>query len=93
MEAQGIKETKEALIGAVALAVVVIKLSKDGLAMDDLSALVAKFVSDPEFRAKLEEGAKGIEKVPAEIKDISFAEGLELAAVLPQLLEALKGLK
>lgn len=90
-EVVGIKETKEALIGAMVLGVFVAARLKDGAQLDDALALGQKFVGDAEFKAKVMAAIEGIDKVPAEVKDISFAEILELAQVMPELLAAIKG--
>jgi len=90
-EVVGIKETKEALIGAMALGVFVAARLKDGAQLDDALALGQKFVGDADFKAKVMAAIEGIDKVPAEVKDISFAEVLELAQVMPELLAAIKG--
>jgi hypothetical protein len=76
---QGIKETKEAVLGVMALGFYVAKLAKDGIQMADAGALLAKLQGDAEFAAKLKAAYEGIEQVPAEIKDITVAEGIELA--------------
>jgi hypothetical protein len=90
---EGIKETKEALLAVVVLGAFVAERAKDGLKLDDLSALVTKFVTDPEFKTKLEMGVQGIDKVPAEVKDMTFVEVLELAQIIPDILEIFKSMK
>lgn len=89
-EVKGIKETKEAILALVVLGKVVAGLAKDGLKLDDAVALGAKFASDEAFKKAVLDGVNGIDQVPEEIKDLSLAEGLELAGVIPQILEALK---
>lgn len=89
MEAKGIKETKEALIGAVALGAFVIERAKDGIDMNDAMALAGKLASDEDFKMILQQAIMGIDQVPAEIKDISFAEAIEIAGVIPELLRIL----
>ena len=92
---EGIKETKEAVVGVLVLGALVAKELKNGFQFPgDLVALFAAIQSDEAKKAKLEAAVGAIEKVPAEIKDISVAEGIELAsaviAELPALIEALK---
>lgn len=88
MEAQGIKETKEALLALVLLGKFVADRAKDGLAIDDAVALAQK-LSDPAFVDVLKAAVEGVDKVAAEVKDLSFAEVLELAGVLPEILKIL----
>jgi hypothetical protein len=87
---QGIKETKEALLALVLLGAFVAERAKDGLDLSDAVAVAQKLAGDPEFMAKVKAGIDGIGAVPAEIKDLTFAEILELAGVLPELLSAFK---
>lgn len=94
MEAYGIKETKELLIGVNELSIVLVGLLKDGAQVSDAAALIEKMKSDPEFMAKLQAAYDKINEVPAEIKDLNLAEGLELvieqAKFVPKILEAAK---
>ena len=89
----GIKETKEAFVGVNELALFLISRLKDGIGMDDAVAAFQKLSTDEDFRNKLLEAVKGIEQVPAEIKDINMQEGMELAtlalAYIPRYGEAL----
>ncbi len=84
-----VKETKEALKAVVVLGQFVASRLKDGAQVEDLVALFTKLAVDPEFKAVLDEGIKGLDKVPEEIKDISFAEVVELLALLPEILALL----
>jgi hypothetical protein len=90
----GIQETKEVLIAANELTLVVIKHVKDGIAVSDIPAIVSELIASDSFKLALVDAVKGVTNVPAEIKDIDFAEGMELAKVqlgyVPKLLEALK---
>ena len=91
----GIKETKEALVGVNELSVALIQQFKDGFQpVADVSELYAKLAANPEVSSKLMAAYQDIGKVPAEVKDLDLAEGLELAAVqiayVPKLVEALK---
>lgn len=80
----GVKETKEAAIGAIALGFYVAKLAKDGINFDDLSAFMAKLSSDAVFAEKLKAAHEGMDMIPKEIGELSIADGLELAtAVVP----------
>jgi hypothetical protein len=90
----GITETKEVLIAVNELSLVVIKHVKDGVSVADLPAIVSELVASDSFKLALVSAVTGITNVPAEVKDIDFTEGMELAKVqlgyVPKLLEALK---
>jgi hypothetical protein len=90
----GITETKEVLIAVNELSLVVIKHVKDGVSVADLPAIVSELVGSDSFKLALVSAVTGITNVPAEVKDIDFTEGMELAKVqlgyVPKLLEALK---
>ncbi len=89
-----IKETKELLQGLLALTCVCAEVLKDGVSVQDLVDGFVKINADAAKKASVEQALAGISEVPAEIKDISLAESLELAAVLivelPKVLEAFK---
>lgn len=89
-EVKGVKELKEAIIGFAVLGKAVADLAKDGVDFNDAAALAVKFASDEAFKAKLVAAVQGIDQVPAEIKDLKFAEILELAQVLPEILDLFK---
>ena len=78
----GIMETKETLLALLTLGKFVALRAKDGLDLGDAVALVEKFVLDAEFKSVLEAGVKGLDAIPAELKDIEAGEALELAALL-----------
>jgi hypothetical protein len=90
----GIQETKEVLIAANELTLVVIKHVKDGIAVSDIPAIVSELMTSDAFKLALVDAITGITNVPAEIKDIDFVEGMELGKVqlgyVPKILEALK---
>jgi hypothetical protein len=72
----GIKETKEAVLGAVALANACVAIAADKkLGLDDLSHLMMAL-------PKVIAGLDGIDKLPAEVMDLSSAEGAELVAAV-----------
>lgn len=71
-----IKETKELVNGLAVLAALVIKELKDGFqAKDDIGEILGNVAKSPE----LKEAFKDVHKVPAELKDLDFIEGFELA--------------
>lgn len=81
-----VKETKEALVAVVKLSKVIAALAKDGIDWQDAATLAAKIVSDEPLRTALVAAVSGAAAIPAEIKDISFDEGIELAmAVIAEL--------
>lgn len=79
MEAQGIKETKEALAGAMALGVLFYKKFADGVTTQDFMEIFAKFQLDEAFKKQVVEAYNGADLIGAELKDISLAEGIELS--------------
>ena len=83
-----VKESKQALVALVVLGKAVAALAKDGLDLSDAVALGSKLVSDSAFRDALVEGAKGLDKVPEEIKDIAASEALELLGAVYEALKA-----
>ena len=83
----GINELQEALVAGIALGVKLSKLAKDGIDLSDGAALLA----DAELKDLIIKAASGADKIPAEIKDLSLSEGLQLAAVLiPEIVNRLK---
>jgi len=94
MEEHGIKELKEALVGANELTMVLLSQFKDGVQFTDFAALFAKYQTDAELKAKLDAAVSGLGKVPQEVGDLSLTEGLDLAIVqmgyVPKILAALK---
>lgn len=77
-----VKESKEALVALAAIGKVVIDLAKDGVDFGDAVALGSKLVTDEKFRAKVTAGVQGIDKIPAELKDIAASEALDLVEAL-----------
>lgn len=89
MEAHGVKETKEAVLALVILGKFVAVRLKDGLDLSDAAALASKMLV-PEFKDVVMAGVEGLEKVPAELSELSMAEIFELAQVIPQVLAELQ---
>ncbi len=95
-EVVGIKETKEALVGINELAIEIAKhLKAGGGLITEVGAILDDFKTNPDLSAKLLAAVDNIKAVPDEIKDLSWAEGAELAVAqvqyVPQVLAALKG--
>jgi uncharacterized protein (DUF433 family) len=92
--AQGVKETKELLSGILVVVKVVAQELKDGFQVADLIAAFNAIQGDAVKKAKLEEALKNIQDVPAEFKDATLSEWLEIAVhvigELPDLLSAFK---
>lgn len=85
-----VKEVKEVLVAVIEVAKALAKASKDGLDLNDVAALIG----NDDVKAALSAAAIGISKVPEEIKDLGFDEGLDLAMTLvkeiPALIESFK---
>lgn len=89
MDDKGIQQTKELLKGVLDLAKVVAEVLQDGAQVSDLVSGFAKLEGDPVKKAEVAAALAGITEVPSELKDISIAEGVELAMVIVQDLPAL----
>ena len=85
----GVKETKEALVGAMSLGLFLYSKFKDGVQLNDFASILAKFEQDPVFKAKIVAAYEEAEKINLELTDITFAEGIELASALLSELPAL----
>lgn len=94
MEQVGIKETKLLLESAMKVGLIFVPVLKDGVQITDVVQLYNQVQSHPELLSALGELQKHIGEIPAEIKDLSMAEGIELAvdaaSFVPQILAALK---
>lgn len=77
-EVIGIKESKEALHGILVLGAFIAKRAKDGLGADDAAALASALMGDEAFQGALKDAVDGIQSVPAELKDLSAEEAVEL---------------
>lgn len=93
-EQYGIKETSELLIGVNELSVVIAGLLKDGAQVGDAAALFDKIKNDAVFKEKLQAAYDQVNQVPVEVKDLSLAEGVQLAVLqaqyVPKILAAVK---
>lgn len=88
-----IDETKEALIGLVALGGFVAKRLKDGADLGDLVALAEKLASDEEFVGKLKAAIEGMDKIDDELSELDMQDGLALVQCIPDLLKELQDAK
>lgn len=90
----GIKETKEALIGLNEVGVLLASRLKDGVGVDDFTAVWEKLRNDEEFKAKVQAAYDKAGEIPSEIADLDLGEGVDLAltqvSYVPKFVEALK---
>lgn len=79
------KETKEALVGILALAKVIAELAKDGVQVQDAITLFAK-LQEPELKAKVDAAIVDVQKVQDEVKVASASDYFDLVMIaLPEL--------
>ena len=88
------KETKELIKAIFDIAKVSAEVLKDGVQAQDVVDGYMKLMGDPVKKAELEAALANIQAVPAELKDISLAEGIEILVLVvqevPGLLAAFK---
>jgi hypothetical protein len=77
-EAVGIKETKEAVVGLIEIAALLGKVFKDGVQATDALEVWSAISADEELKAKLVAAYNEADQIPAEVKDLSVMEGIEL---------------
>ena len=77
----GIKETKELLIGANEVSLVMISKFRDGIQFSDFTELYSELKEDEDFKNAMSAAYDNYKLVPEEVKDADGAEGLELAEV------------
>lgn len=89
----GIKETKEACLGLITIAAALVKEMKDqGFQAADLVKAAESIMADPVKKQRVSDAYNGASQIIGEVKDISLAEGLELAmAIVPEVIAAVKG--
>lgn len=75
---EGIKETKEALVGSMKLGAVLYKAFADGVQATDIVTIFEKIKADAELQTALIEAYNDANKVPAEVADLNAAEAVEL---------------
>lgn len=81
---EGIKELKEAILGLEELIITGKKAAKVGFKIEALQVLMEADL------AKITEGYKGIDKVPAEVKDLDLMEAKEVIELIIQVLNKVK---
>lgn len=89
-----VKETKEALVGANRIALVLVEKMSDGIDFSDFMAFYETLTKDEEFQKVIKEAWDGRSEISNEMGDIDLSEGLELVQVqigfIPKYIEALK---
>lgn len=93
-ETIGIIETKEVMIAANEIALVVVKHVKDGVQATDIPGIVVELFNSDDFKQAIARAVENVTLVPKEVADISLTEVMDLAkeqlAYVPRLLAALK---
>jgi hypothetical protein len=88
------KQSKELVVGFIALSALLAESFKDGVQVADLAAIFAKIQADQELQAKLIAAYQDIELVKEELKDVSAVEVVEvLSAALPEIMKLLQAVK
>lgn len=78
----GIQETKELLVALGDLSSVVAKAVKGGGSASDISArIAAACIANPVLIQEVKDAANGVSQIPAEIRNLSLGEILELCEV------------
>lgn len=86
---EGTKNLGEVVDGLFALATVLVVQFKDGVTVADFPAVLAKIESSPELKAQLVAAYEDVDKVPAEVKDLSV---LETAQIIGKVIEKVPAL-
>lgn len=88
------KNTKEAVVGFIAIAALMAEVFKDGVQLTDAMTVWTKIQGSPELLAKIMAAYQEIEQVPSEVKEVSAEEVLEIvAASLPEIKNLILALK
>lgn len=74
----GVKEIKDVLNVTELLVVFLIERLKDGVDMEDATAVFGKLALDAEFKKVMNEAYVGISSIGAELKDLNWMEGMDL---------------
>jgi len=77
----GVVETKELIVGANELSLVLISKFRDGVQFSDFTEMYADLNGDEDFKNAVMKAYDNYQAIPAEISDIDALEGLELAEV------------
>lgn len=88
------KETKELVIAFLEIASLLAVEFKDGIQANDFADLYSKISSNEDLKSKLIAAYNDIDKIPAEIKDLTIPESLDLLmAAAPELIGLFKAIK
>ena len=91
---ESVKETKEALVGMLKVAQMLAVVFKDGVQAQDFAVIMTKIMADEALKQAMVEAYNGVDKVGAEMKDLSLAEAFELLqAGMPEVLKLVEALK
>jgi hypothetical protein len=86
VQKEGIKETLELTVAFLAIARMMAEQFKDGMQAEDAVEIIKKSLT-PEMSKLIVDAYNGVEKVPAEIKDLTLMEVMDLIKIaLPQIL-------
>lgn len=89
-----VKNTKEVVVGFLAIATMLAESFKDGVQVADFAVIMAKIAADADLKAKLEAAYADIELVKNEVADISLVEGLEIVeACVPEIKKLMVAVK
>lgn len=87
----GVKETKEALVGLIVLGAAVQRAAKKAKADGKIdwadAPIVIELASDQGLKKAVTDAVEGAEKIPAEIKDLSVVEGIEVVQAVIQAVQ------
>lgn len=73
------KNVKDVLVALGDLGALVAGLAKDGIQASDAILLVDALIKNPQIIADVKEAIAGASEIPAEIKSLSFVDGVDLA--------------
>lgn len=94
MEKMGVKETKEIIVAANEITMLLLRHFRDGIQVSDFADIFAEISTSEEFKSALFQAYEGFSKIPSEMKDIDVNEAIELSSLqlsyIPKILETLK---
>lgn len=82
-----LKETKEAVLALATIGKFVIDRVKDGVDLNDAVALGQKLLLDGQFKEIVSAGIKDADKIDEELKGLNLAKAIELAKLVPQIID------
>lgn len=88
------KNTKELVVGFIAMAALMAESFKDGIQAADALAIWAKIQSNPALMEKLMAAYTDVDQISTEVKEVSAEEVLEvIVAALPEIRNLMLALK